>query len=126
MRVRENSLLMSITLKLVVALAAFFASLEISYSETVNVRYRGLVDLAPFDCTSITRSSFIDRVCYDKAEQYLVISLKGTFYHYCEIGAGTVAALLVADSMGRYYNQNIKGTGSDGPFDCRTHRAPKY
>jgi hypothetical protein len=28
--------------------------------------------------------------------------------------------------MGRYYNANIKGSGSDGPFDCRTHRAPKY
>jgi hypothetical protein len=23
-------------------------------------------------------------------------------------------------------DQKIKGTGSDGPFDCRTHRVPKY
>ena len=24
------------------------------------------------------------------------------------------------------YNQNIKGSGSNGPFDCRTHRVPSY
>jgi hypothetical protein len=29
-----------------------------------------------------------------------------------------------APSMGQFYNQNIKGTGSDAPFDCRTHRLP--
>jgi hypothetical protein len=35
-------------------------------------------------------------------------------------------AFLAAPSMGQYYNVNIKGSGSDGPFDCRTHLAPKY
>jgi hypothetical protein len=25
-----------------------------------------------------------------------------------------------------YYNANIKGTGKDGPFDCRTHAKPTY
>ena len=24
------------------------------------------------------------------------------------------------------FNASIKGTGADGPFDCRTHRAPTY
>lgn len=28
--------------------------------------------------------------------------------------------------MGRYYNANIKGTGKDGPYDCRTHKVPQY
>ena len=32
-------------------------------AETVEVKYRGAVDLAPFKCTSIDRSSFIRRVC---------------------------------------------------------------
>jgi hypothetical protein len=34
-------------------------------SETVDVKYRGPVDLAPFMCEAIERSSFIQRVCYD-------------------------------------------------------------
>ena len=56
----------------------------------------------------------------------MVIMLKGTYYHYCEIGQSTVDALLGSQSMGRYFNANIKGSGSDGPFDCRTHRVPRY
>ncbi|WP_461352239.1 KTSC domain-containing protein [Bradyrhizobium sp. USDA 4454] len=40
--------------------------------------------------------------------------------------AATFEAFLAAPSMGRYYNATIKGSGSDGPFDCRTHRVPKY
>ena len=40
-------------------------------SETVDVKYRGVVDLKPFACADTPRSSFIQRVCYDKAESYL-------------------------------------------------------
>jgi hypothetical protein len=90
-------------------------------AETVNVKYRGVVDLAPFQCESINRSSLVTRVCYDRKEQYMVIGLQGTYYHYCEIDPGTVAALRGAESMGRYFNANIKGR-----FDCRTHRIPAY
>jgi len=95
-------------------------------AETVEVKYRGPVELTPFECETVTRSSFIRRVCYDATNQYMIIKLKRTYNHYCEIDAGTVTALKAAPSMGRYYNANIKGWGSDGPFDCRTHRVPKY
>lgn len=94
-------------------------------AETVDVKYRGPVDLKPFTCTN-TVSSFVNRVCYDKTNSYMLILLKNTWYHYCEIDAGTVALLISATSVGRYYNTNIRGTGKDGPFDCRTHRAPNY
>lgn len=90
-------------------------------AETVNVKYRGPVDLAPLQCESINRSSLVTRVCYDRKEQYMVIGLQGTYYHYCEIDAGTVAALRGAASMGRFFNANIKGR-----FDCRTNRVPAY
>ncbi|WP_197521027.1 hypothetical protein [Bradyrhizobium icense] len=33
---------------------------------------------------------------------------------------------MAAPSMGQFYNANIKGSGKDGPFDCRTHRVPSY
>ncbi|SEE26835.1 KTSC domain-containing protein [Rhizobiales bacterium GAS191] len=54
-------------------------------------------------------------------ERPVTIELSGTWYHYCEIGQDTVASLLAAESMGRYYNASIKGK-----FDCRTHRVPDY
>jgi KTSC domain len=90
-------------------------------AESVYVKYRGEVDLRFFDCTDIARSSFIRTVCYDRRNEYMLISLNGTFYHYCEIDAGTVSSLLSAPSMGRFYNANIKGQ-----FDCRVHRVPEY
>jgi len=94
---------------------------SIVHAESVYVKYRGEVDLRLFDCTDITRSSFIRRVCYDQHNEYMLISLNGTFYHYCEIDAGTVSFLLDAPSMGRFYNANIKGR-----FDCRVNRVPAY
>jgi KTSC domain len=56
----------------------------------------------------------------------MVVQLRSIYYPYCDMPAGTFEALLNAPSMGKYYDANIKGTGSDGPFDCRTHRLPKY
>ena len=95
-------------------------------AETIDVKYYGKLDLAPLTCTDITRSSFINRTCYDKTKRFMVVQLKSTYYHYCEMPAATYEAFLAAPSMGRYYNANIKGTGKDGPFDCRTHPVPKY
>jgi KTSC domain len=90
-------------------------------AETVDVKYRGTLDLAPFACTDVTRSSFIRRVCFDKAKSYMVISLNGTYYHYCSIPPSTVEALMNADSMGRFFNAQVKGR-----FDCRLNLVPEY
>lgn len=109
----------------VVSVLALLLSTPTS-AETVDVKYRGAVDLRPFACTDTPRSSFIQRVCYDKAQSYMLINLRGTYYHYCELPAATFDALIAAPSMGQFYNQRIKGTGSDGPFDCRTHRLPSH
>jgi hypothetical protein len=95
-------------------------------SETVDVKYRGPVDLKTFECRDTPRSSFIQRVCYDKAQNYMLINLRGTFYHYCELPPATFDSLMGAPSMGQFYNANIKGNGADGPYDCRTHRMPGY
>ena len=94
--------------------------------ESVTVKYRGPVPLDTLRCTSVDRCSFIERVCYDAAQEYMIILLTGTYYHYCEIGQGTADALLGAESMSRYFQANIKGCGSDGPFDCRTRKLPAY
>jgi hypothetical protein len=90
-------------------------------SETVDVKYRGAVDLAPFKCVSIDRSSFIRRVCYDAAKSYMIVKLNETYYHYCDIGNRTVDDFEAADSMGRFFNASIKGH-----FDCQTGHVPSY
>lgn len=90
-------------------------------AEAVFVKYRGVVNLDPFQCDIVTRSSFIRRVCYDRREGYMLINLNGVYYHYCEIESQTVSNLMSADSMGRYYNIFIKGH-----YDCRINRMPAY
>ncbi|WP_247374502.1 KTSC domain-containing protein [Bradyrhizobium sp. 173] len=106
--------------------ALIVAATNFAHAETADVKYRGRVDLKPFTCTDITRSSFIEGVCYDKVQSYMLINLSGTFYHYCELPAPTFDAFMIAPSMGKFYNQNIRGSGSDGPYDCRTHNVPSY
>jgi hypothetical protein len=109
----------------IVALIIVLLTAEVR-SETVEVKHRGPVDLKTFECRDINRSSFIQRVCYDQAQAYMIISLKGTYYHYCELSRSVFDGLMTAPSMGHFYNNNIKGSGSDGSFDCRTHRMPAY
>jgi hypothetical protein len=113
---------------MVKAATAFFLLLLTAEvrSETVDVKYHGPVDLKTFECRDTPRSSFIQRVCYDKPQLYMLINLKGTYYHYCELPPATFDRLMGAPSMGQFYNQNMKGSGSDGPYDCRTHRVPSY
>lgn len=86
---------------------------------SVYVQHRGEVDLTSFDCKDITRSSFIDRVCYDSADAYMIVSLNGTYYHYCDIDNDTVEAFEIAPSMGHFYDVSIRGH-----FDCRIGHVP--
>jgi hypothetical protein len=95
-------------------------------SETVDVRDRGTVDLGTFECRDINRSSLIQRVCYDRAQNYLIISVKSTYDQFCELPALTFEHLMGAPSMGQFFNRNIRGSGSGGPYDCRAHRIPNY
>jgi hypothetical protein len=57
---------------------------------------------------------FHQRVCHDRPQSC-------THYHYSEFPLATFEAFMAAPSMGRYFNQNIEGSGADGPYDWRTH-----
>ena len=107
-------------MKLLLALTMLFVSTSL-FAETVNVKYRGDVDLAPFSCEWVSRSSVVNRLCYDSKEQYVIVKLKATYYHYCEVPASIIDNWRNADSMGRYYNANLKGR-----YDCRVNRVPQY
>jgi hypothetical protein len=109
-------------IRVATAVVALLFTAEVK-SETIDVKYWGPLDLKTFECRDISRSSFIQRVCYDRAQSLMVISLKGVYYPYCELPQAALESFMVAPSMGQFYNENIKGTGSDGPYDCRTQSA---
>jgi hypothetical protein len=95
-------------------------------AEEVCVKYHKCLDVDQFKCQTITRSSFINRVCYLEAKRYMIIKLKETYYHYCSVTPEAVTEFLAAPSMGRYYNDNLRSKldGTHGPFDCRDHPIP--
>lgn len=107
---------MRVLLSVVLALAAGAA-----HAERVYVKYRGEVDLAPFRCEEVTRSSLVQRLCYDSKSSYVIVKLTGTYYHFCGVPADVVRAWSASESMGRYFNSNIKGR-----FDCRVTPPPSY
>jgi hypothetical protein len=105
-------------------LSALIATCAVGHSaaaETVAVKYRGPVDLTPFECANYQGSAVVERICYDPRGRYVVVRLTGTYYHYCEVPATLVAAWRESPSLGQFYNRNIKGE-----FDCRVRRMPAY
>ena len=92
-------------------------------AEEACVKYHRCIPLDRFACTD-TVSSFVHRICYAEPKRYLVIKLKGTYYHYCEVPPEVVTAFLAAPSKGRYYNQNIKSSAVNRAYDCRDHLVP--
>ena len=88
---------------------------------TAAVKYRGPVNLSPFACEWVDRSSLVKRLCYDAKEKYVVVNLTGTYYHYCEVPSAFVATWRSAESMGSFYRAHVKGN-----YDCRLFRVPPY
>jgi hypothetical protein len=95
-------------------------------AETVNVEGRGAVDLRPFVCQDITRSSLVNRVCYDAPNQTMIVQLNAVYSQYCDVPGATRDGFLNAPSMGQYYNANIKGSGAAARYQCEPRRAPKH
>jgi hypothetical protein len=102
------------------AAAAIFMQLLTTpvVSETIDIGGRSTVDLITFECRDITRSSIVQRVCYDHAQRHLIVAVKGAYDQYCDLPAETFDALMCAPSMGQFFNRNIKGA-SGAPFACR-------
>jgi hypothetical protein len=97
-------------------------------AEIVEVKDRGPVDLAPFACQDVTRSSVISRVCYDSESRRMLIQRHALYHQYCDVPQDTRDALLNAPSMGWYFNATIEAAGRDGnrPYDCRPRKVPSY
>ena len=92
-------------------------------SQDVYVKYRGTVNVSNghFAHLVLKPSSFIKNMFYDKRNNYLLVQLKSTYYHYCAISESVINDWKNSPSLGKYYNYNIKGN-----HDCRVYSAPKY
>jgi KTSC domain len=88
-------------------------------AETVNVEGRGTVDLKPFVCQDITRSSLVNRVCYDAANRVMIVQSNAAYSQYCGVPKAARDSFLNAPSMGQYYNANIRRSGAEAPYQCR-------
>ena len=90
----------------------------------VWIKYRPTpVDLADprFEFLDTSRSSFVTGAWYDESNSYMVIGLKGTYYHYCRMPRYAWDSFRSSDSFGRHYNRFIKGQ-----YDCRLGGVPDY
>ena len=94
-------------------------------AETIDVEQRGAVDLAPFACHDITRSSIINRVCYDAANRAMIVQLNSVYFQHCDMPQAMLDSFLNAPSMGQYYKSKIASAGSNGSYDCLPRRASK-
>jgi hypothetical protein len=92
-----------------------------SDAETVNVQNRGAVDLAPFTCQDITRSSVVNRVCYDGATRTMIVQLNAIYSQYCGVPESVRDSFLDAPSMGQYFKASITGS-ADSPYQCATEK----
>lgn len=109
-----------------VAIVLFLISTVHANAEIVSVKYRGPVDINTFECPQIKPSSLVKRLCYHSGKRYVIVNLQGTYYHYCEIGKDAVAAFIAAESLGRYYNANIRVSSNGGLYDCRNYVVPQF
>ncbi len=106
-----------------ILLFLLFASI-LNAQNFVSIKYRHSpvdIDNGYFKCIDTNKSSFVRGACYDKTNKYMIISLRGTNYHYCGLDGKTWNDFKHAKSFGRYYNMNIKGG-----YDCRTNPIPNY
>jgi len=108
-----------------IVMALLLSALPISSvfaCEASYVKYRSTsVCLDEFEYQDTSRSSFVRGAWYDASNDYMLISLKGTTYHYCRVPRHVWKAFKNAPSFGRFYGSNLKGA-----YDCRLGGVPAY
>ena len=79
-----------------------------AWGEVVGVRGFGEVDLSSFDCTSISESRLLPRVCYNESHRYLIAQIGDEYYESCDVGTETIDGLMDSEHVVAYYNQRIR------------------
>ena len=60
-------------------------------------------DLSAYDCTDVTQSKLLKRLCYDEARRTLVAEVAGRYYAHCNVDASVLDGLSDAESVPTYY-----------------------
>ena len=89
----------------------------------ITVKYYGTVEVNDdnFQELELKPSSFVHEMYYDKNNNYLLVRLKNTYYHYCSIPSRVINDWASSSSLGRYYNSNIRGN-----YSCENKSVPQY
>lgn len=89
----------------------------------VSVKYRDdKVDISSNNFESLDESdSTVKGAWYDSSNEYMVIKLGSTYYHYCGMPSSVWSEFKTTSSPYVYYQDSVKGS-----FDCRVNPVPRY
>lgn len=102
---------------------AIFYFLFFHNSGYVKIKYRDdKVNISANNFEPLNESdSTVKGAWYDSSEDYMVIKLGSTYYHYCGMPSGVWYGLKSSTHLYSYYQEEIKGN-----FDCRVFSVPEY
>lgn len=94
-----------------------------SSSGYVKIKYRDdKVNISSSNFEQLDKSdSTVKGAWYDSGNEYMVINLGGTYYHYCGMPSSAWGDFKAGSSPYDYYQDSIKGS-----FDCRENPVPRY
>jgi len=120
---KENYSWVYIGLAVLIGGAVLYFFFFSSSSGYVNVKYRDdKVNISANNFELLDESdSTVKGAWYDDGNEYMVIKLGGTYYHYCGMPSNVWSNFKTSSSLYRYYQGSIKGN-----FDCRENPAPRY
>ena len=89
----------------------------------VKVKYRDdKVDVSASNFTLLDKTdATVKGAWYDSGNEYMIIKLGSTYYHYCGMPSSAWRDFSSASSPYRAYQDDIKGN-----FDCRVNPVPSY
>jgi len=120
---KENYSWVYIGLAILIGGAILFFLFFSSSSGYVKIKYRDdKVNISASNFEPLDKSdSTVKGAWYDNGNEYMVIKLSGTYYHYCGMPSSTWSGFKSTSSPYEYYQDSIKGN-----FDCRVNPVPRY
>lgn len=89
----------------------------------VSVKYRDdKVNISANNFEPLDKSdSTVKGAWYDSSNEYMIIKLGSTYYHYCGMPSSAWSGLEASSAPYDYYQDSVKGN-----FDCRVNPVPTY
>ena len=90
----------------------------------INIKYRTdpiNINDSRFEYLNTSKSSFVRSAWYDEGNDYVLLNLKGVYYHYCNVPSSIWVSFKNANSFGKFYNKYIHQK-----YDCTRKNTPEY